>query len=208
MKKFLCICLTLMIVLQGFMVLAAGDILTCSWENNKINVAAPAGTFRSGAQVDMVVLTPGKTLADITAAGAIVCTSTAKANQLGGVSLTETMKVTADGDFPVYLIPSSDDAVVKGTVSCRGTGIGRVTITSANKDGAEISVTVEVAGAESGTMYIAAYDTNDCLVDVDVVAAASGTYTLTGNSAVKVKAMVWESATTCKPIALFDDSPL
>ena len=208
MKKFLCIGLALMIVLQGFMVFATNESITCSWKNNTVIVTAPNGTFRSGSQVDMVVLMPEKTLEDVTAAGTIVCTSTSKANQLGGVSLTQTMKAPADGDFPVYLIPSSDDAVVKGVVSCRGTGIGRVTIASANKDGAVISVTVAVTGAENGTMCIAAYDRNDCLVDVDLVTAVSGTYTLTASNAVRVKAMIWESANTCKPIALYDDSPL
>lgn len=207
MKKFLCICLTLIIALHGFMVIAADSNITCKWENNTITVTAPNGTFTSGAQVDMVVLSPGKTLADVTEDGAVVCTSTEKATMLGGVTFTENMKVKSDGGYPVYLIPGGDDSVVSGTVYCEGMGVGSVTIVSAEKDGSTIAVTVEVEGVQNGDMYIAAYNTDGKMVAVDVFSAADGTYTISGNDAAEVKAMIFEGS-NLKPLAISDKSPL
>lgn len=208
MKKFLCICLTLSIVFQGFVVFASGSTMTCNWENDKITVTAEDGTFTSNAQVDMIVLQKGKTLANLSDTDVIVCTATTKAGRLGGVKLTEPMKVQEDGEYPVYLIPSGDDATVKGKVFCSVSGVGMVRITSANKSGDAISVNVEVSGAQEAQLYLAAYDSNGCLVAIDVADAASGTYTLNGKNAVKVKAMLWEKGNTYKPLSSADESPL
>lgn len=208
MKKFLCICLTLSIVFQGFVVFASGNTMTCNWENDKITVTAEDGTFTSNAQVDMIVLQKGKTLANLSDTDAIVCTATTKAGRLGGVKVTEPMKVHEDGEYPVYLIPSGDDATVKGTVFCSISGVGKVRITSANKSDDAISVTVEVSGTEEAQLYLAVYDSNGCLVAIEMKDATSGTYTLNGKNAAKAKAMLWEKGNTYKPLSAADESPL
>ena len=133
MKKVISFCLIACLLLTSLLCFAADDSVSCSFDGNELTVSAGAGAFESNTMVELVVVKPGKTLADISDAAAVVLTDSAKTGRLGSVSFKKSVSLNEEGKYKVYLIPSGSGPALNGEV--RGTKGSGVEIVSAECSG-------------------------------------------------------------------------
>ena len=172
MKKVISFCLIACLLLTSLLCFAADDSVSCSFDGNELTVSAGAGAFESNTMVELVVVKPGKTLADISDAAAVVLTDSAKTGRLGSVSFKKSVSLNEEGKYKVYLIPSGSGPALNGEV--RGAKGSGVEIVSAECSGGKTDVSAMVYGTD-GKVIFAAYDSNDCLVYMEMRDAANKT---------------------------------
>lgn len=189
MKKVISLCLIACLFLTSVICLAAGESVKCSLNGNELTVSAGAGAFESNTMVDLIIVKPGKTLADIGNAAAVVLTDSARTGRMGDVSFKHGVSLNESGKYKVYLVPSGSGSTLTGEV--RGTKGSGIEILSAESGNGKTDVTSMVYGT-NGKVIFAAYDSNDCLVYMEMRDAANKAESFTWNGeAAYVRVYLW-----------------